>query len=338
MLTYLGYFSTSFTIAIVMWPILSAVLTLPILAGLYHRHHRMKLLSAGAAYLTVLYVLGLIAFTLYPMPADAAAYCAAHHLTPQLNPLQFIGDIRTDGLTAVLQIAFNIVFFLPLGFIMGRIWRWPLPVTAVLSFATSLFLETMQLTGLMGVFPCAYRLFDVDDLLWNTTGALIGFALAMLSLRLIPARVADMTPTTTPGFMRRLITFIIDMTLIGFAVMPTHLFVMIVRSNLPSGSNGSWQSMEPFDWTGSILFLAALILFEGVVPWLRGGCTFGGSFTHMTIETRPREGRLRVAFYVARMTTLIAVVWGHSGGFNLLVFIGLGIFWLVKHQMPYDLI
>ena len=65
--------------------------------------------------------------------------------------------------------------------------------------------------------------------------------------------------------MRRLITFIIDMTLIGFAVMPTHLFVMIVQSNLPSGSNGSWQSMEPFDWTGSILFLAALILFEGVV-------------------------------------------------------------------------
>ena len=26
--------------------------------------------------------------------------------------------------------------------------------------------------------------------------------------------------------------------------------VLIVQSNLPSGSNGSWQSMEPFDWTG----------------------------------------------------------------------------------------
>ncbi len=45
-----------------------------------------------------------------------------------------------------------------------------------------------------------------------------------------------------------------------------------------------------------------------------------------------------MAFYVARMATLIAVVWWHSGGFNLLVFIGLGIFWLVKRQMPYDLI
>lgn len=27
-----------------------------------------------------------------------------------------------------------------------------------------------------------------------------------------------------------------------------------------------------------------------------------------------------------------------NSGFNLLVFIGLGIFWMVKHQMPYDLI
>lgn len=232
---FLKNFSEPFAFALALWPFVSMLLTVPVLALLYHRDNRIRLSSAIVAYGTVLYLLGLLCFTLYPMPADAAAYCAAHHLTPQINPLQFIGDIRTDGLTAVLQIAFNIVFFLPLGFIMGRIWRWPLPVTAVLSFATSLFLETMQLTGLMGVFPCAYRLFDVDDLLWNTTGALIGFALAMFSLRLIPARVADTTPTTTPGFMRRLITFIIDMTLIGFAVMPTHLFVMIVQSNLPLG-------------------------------------------------------------------------------------------------------
>ena len=192
---FLKNFSEPFAFALALWPFVSMLLTVPVLALLYHRDNRIRLSSAIVAYGTVLYLLGLLCFTLYPMPADAAAYCAAHHLTPQLNPLQFIGDIRTDGLTAVLQIAFNIVFFLPLGFIMGRIWRWPLPVTAVLSFATSLFLETMQLTGLMGVFPCAYRLFDVDDLLWNTTGALIGFALAMLSLRLIPARVADMTPT-----------------------------------------------------------------------------------------------------------------------------------------------
>ncbi len=144
---FLKNFSEPFAFALALWPFVSMLLTVPVLALLYHRDNRIRLSSAIVAYGTVLYLLGLLCFTLYPMPADAAAYCAAHHLTPQINPLQFIGDIRTDGLTAVLQIAFNIVFFLPLGFIMGRIWRWPLPVTAVLSFATSLFLETMQLTG-----------------------------------------------------------------------------------------------------------------------------------------------------------------------------------------------
>ena len=334
---FLKNFSEPFAFALALWPFVSMLLTVPVLALLYHRDNRIRLSSAIVAYGTVLYLLGLLCFTLYPMPADAAAYCAAHHLTPQINPLQFIGDIRTDGLTAVLQIAFNIVFFLPLGFIMGRIWRWPLPVTAVLSFATSLFLETMQLTGLMGVFPCAYRLFDVDDLLWNTTGALIGFALAMFSLRLIPARVAD--TTRPPHRLHEAADHVHHRHDADRVRRDADASVRHDRPIEPaSGSNGSWQSMEPFDWTGSILFLAALILFEGVVPWLRGGCTLGGSFTHMTVETRPREGWRRAAFYVARMATLIAVVWWHSGGFNLLVFIGLGIFWMVKHQMPYDLI
>lgn len=103
---FLKNFSEPFAFALALWPFVSMLLTVPVLALLYHRDNRIRLSSAIVAYGTVLYLLGLLCFTLYPMPADAAAYCAAHHLTPQLNPLQFIGDIRTDGLTAVLQIAF----------------------------------------------------------------------------------------------------------------------------------------------------------------------------------------------------------------------------------------
>ena len=109
-----------------MWPILSAVLTLPILAGLYHRHHRMKLLSAGAAYLTVLYVLGLITFTLYPMPDDPESFCAANagQFAPQLDPLRFISDIQNGGLSGILQLVMNVVLFMPLGFVLTRWLRW----------------------------------------------------------------------------------------------------------------------------------------------------------------------------------------------------------------------
>jgi hypothetical protein len=61
MLTYLGYFSTSFVIAVIAWPFVSVVLTLPILAGMYHRHHRLRFGAVLAAYLVVLYLLGLAA-------------------------------------------------------------------------------------------------------------------------------------------------------------------------------------------------------------------------------------------------------------------------------------
>lgn len=94
---FLKNFSEPFAFALALWPFVSMLLTVPVLALLYHRDNRIRLSSAIVAYGTVLYLLGLLCFTLYPMPADAAAYCAAHHLTPQINPLQFIGDIRTDG-------------------------------------------------------------------------------------------------------------------------------------------------------------------------------------------------------------------------------------------------
>src|SRR5699024_10073249 len=45
-----------------------------------------------------------------------------------------------------------------------------------------------QRTALYGLFKCAYRIFDVDDLITNTTGAVLGFFMAPLFLWLIPSR------------------------------------------------------------------------------------------------------------------------------------------------------
>lgn len=43
---------------------------------------------------------------------------------------------------------------------MGRIWRWPLLVTAGTVIRHVAVSGDDEATGLMGVFPCAYRLFD----------------------------------------------------------------------------------------------------------------------------------------------------------------------------------
>lgn len=45
----------------------------------------------------------------------------------------------------------------------------------MIGMATTLLFETSQLTGLFGIYEHPYRLFDVDDLILNTTGTMLGF-------------------------------------------------------------------------------------------------------------------------------------------------------------------
>lgn len=76
-MSYVLYFSKPFALAIAIWPFLSLLLTLPVLALLYHRDNRLRFTSALTAYLVVLYLIALACFTMYPMPENPATYCAA---------------------------------------------------------------------------------------------------------------------------------------------------------------------------------------------------------------------------------------------------------------------
>ena len=125
--SFLSSFSESFTAAVIMWPFLSFLLTMPILAFLYHRDGRLRFASAAAAYCSVLYLAGLACFTLYPLPTGDAGPGITYGIPPQFNPLNFIFDIVKDGRKAVFQTLFNVVLFLPLGFIAGRFLQMKLP-------------------------------------------------------------------------------------------------------------------------------------------------------------------------------------------------------------------
>lgn len=333
-------FSAPFMMSVALWPLVSFIVTVPVLAMLYHRDNRLGFGAALSAYATVLYLIGLLCFTLYPMPDDPAAYCATHHLHPQLNPLQFIGDIRADGLTAILQIVMNVVFFVPLGFIMKRVFRWKFAVALPVGFLASLLVETMQLTGVMGVFPCSYRLFDVDDLIWNTSGAVIGYGCAMLFDRLFPPRRTDMQTVTRPGFVRRFVAFLIDMGLVVVCATPVGVAAMVLVTMVSGRPGADVQRMRllgPLGF-GDIAILVMLVLFEWVIPWFRQGRTLGGSYTHMTCETTPRSGARRVAFYAARFAAICCVVFCGRVPWAGTVILVMGVFWLVRRQMPYDLI
>lgn len=74
----------------------------------------------------------------------------------------------------------NVILFIPLGIFLPLLWKqyrffWK---TLLLGFFASLFLEGMQIF--------TYRASDINDLITNTAGTVLGFFLGRVMLRLFP--------------------------------------------------------------------------------------------------------------------------------------------------------
>ena len=68
------------------------------------------------------------------------------------------------------QIIANILLFIPLGFLAGNLWGWKaIPLATFFSF----FIEAIQLVFCLGFF-------EIDDILHNTSGSVIGCLLVLL--------------------------------------------------------------------------------------------------------------------------------------------------------------
>ena len=326
---FLAGYSENLLLALALWPVASAVLTLPLLAWLYHRDGRLRFASVVSTYLAVLYVLGLGCFTLWPLPAGESGPGITYGIPWQTNPLAFMGDLSREGLSALPQIAFNVVFFIPLGFIAGRLLRLGLLSSALLGLAASCVIEAAQGTGLFGLYPYAYRTADVDDLIYNTAGAVLGWLGAAALARVLPpgALAEEGAVTHAPGFVRRFVAFWLDTLLMGLIAVVAAGACSVVLAALPGDvrwGDGPWPL---------VIAAAAFIWVESVVPWRHGGSTPGGAFVRMSAETRERTGGRRVAFYAARLATLAVAYL--MPGFAWPV---LGLFYLIARRMPYDLV
>jgi glycopeptide antibiotics resistance protein len=204
--------------------LLAIILFVPFVFRSYRQRGEVGLGPALLAFGFLVYGFALVAYTLFPIPHVDDAWCAVNAATshPQLDPLRFLDDIarerRTPGLRgvpanpAVQQILFNVALFVPLGAYVRHYLRRGV-VTAVLAGAgVSLLIEVTQFTGNWFLFPCAYRLFDVDDLLANSLGAAIGVMFAPL-LHLLGGRQgalgADVARPLTAG--RRVLGMLVDL-------------------------------------------------------------------------------------------------------------------------------
>ncbi len=334
--SFLSGFSGNFMVALAIWPAISVFLTLPILVYLYHRDGRLKLMSAAAAYLGAFYLCGLVCFTLYPLPSGDSGPGITYGIEPQFNPLNFINDISRDGLKAVFQVLFNIILFVPLGFIAKRFLRLRLSATTILSLLVTCLIETAQLTGLFGIYPYAYRTFEVDDMIWNTLGGIVGWWCGHLFDKIVPSDDAtELQKTNDPGFIRRCVALWVDSMIIGFCTIVPWLFCAVMSEFVFNTSFELFGLNAAQTGNVSLVVCAtiAFVVVEVIVPWHYGGSTPGGGLVRMTFETVERKGSFRVLFY-AVCTATLAVVFGIPQYAAPILMI----FYLFARQMPYDYI
>ena len=157
----------------------------------------------------ILYLAGLLIFTLLPLPSDPVAACAAIIHWDNFTPLgsfvavadQFRDGESLRGTLYALSILLNIALFVPFGALAETSWRIrrmrrtpdgvpadgsrlarSIPHRRVIAWvaigcALSCLIELTQYTGLFGVVPCTYRVVDIDDVIMNTLGTYAGVRL-----------------------------------------------------------------------------------------------------------------------------------------------------------------
>lgn len=194
-------------IAFILFGVLSFFLIIPWLVYSYRKYGYLSIWASIVAYSFTFYMLSALFLVLLPLPAtrNTCALQSPDTVHYNLVPFNFVRDIMNSGSvvwsqpstyvrlltqSAFLQALFNFLLLLPLGvylryfFQQKRFWKKALGF----GFALSLFFETTQITGIYGIYNCPYRIFDVDDLILNSTGALFGFVIAPVLLALFPSR------------------------------------------------------------------------------------------------------------------------------------------------------
>lgn len=160
---------------------------------------KINLVRLGLNYVFLFYVMCVIGLVFFPLPSMTEGMPQSIYGL-QVIPFHFVADIVRETpfvwnqpqtyLAAVtdwtvLQVVFNVVMTVPFGMYLRYNFHFDAKKVAVTTFFFSSFIEIGQLTGLFFMFP-TYRLCDVDDLITNTLGGIIGYVIVCFVEKHVP--------------------------------------------------------------------------------------------------------------------------------------------------------
>lgn len=293
--------------AILFFPIIAFIFSLPYIIYNYHKYGSFLSMRIAIVYSFILYLICTYFLVILPLPSMEYVATLTTPRT-QLIPFQFINDIFAtvsitfnDPMTyltalntpALYQAIFNLAMTIPFGMYLHYYFKCSFKKTILLSFLLSLFFEFTQLSGLYFIYPRSYRLFDVDDLIINTLGGMLGYAVIIPFMKVLPTREeidkASYQRGLTVSLPRRLLAFILDMVLI-----------LILDSLI----NWGLQSQHLyFEHTLSCITLLYFI----IITIASKGFTFGKKATNTRI-VNVTEAKIKWYQYIIRYLSLYLII------------------------------
>ena len=239
--------------ALIIFPFLALLITLPYIIYEYHHYGSVNKLRTLIICSFILYLMTIYFLVILPLPTKEEVI-KMKVINPQLIPLTFIKDIVEDlielkqinilkiiTIPSIYTVIFNIIMFMPLGVYLRYYYKCSLKKTIIISFLLSLFFELTQLTGLYYIYPRAYRNFDVDDLLINTLGGLLGYLIISPIQKHLPTREDIDTKSLKEGqkvsSLRRITLFLGDIFIYLYYYGIFSLVVdleMLLAKNIPN--------------------------------------------------------------------------------------------------------
>ncbi len=236
--------------AFLFFPIIAIILTLPYVISQYKKYGSLLVFKTAIIYSFILYLIVIYFLVILPLPPIEEVKNYTNNFV-QLQPFytltylqQHIHFSITDfstysklfGNAYFYQFIYNIFITIPFGIYLRYYFKCKFTKTFIFSFLLSLFFELTQLSGLYGIYPRPYRIFDVDDLITNTLGGVLGYLITPFLCFFLPSRDRMDEKAYKKGekvsFSRRFVAFGIDFFLFSFVCLILYLCFRMYTKNV----------------------------------------------------------------------------------------------------------
>ena len=184
--------------ALLIFPLIAGLFSLPYALYQYHKYGAVSKYRTLVVFSSILYML--IAYFQVILPLPSLESTIGNRWLDHLNLIpfrqiwtywhdkaftikEFINYLKSFSLW---QLLFNVLLTLPFGIYLRYYFKQSFKRTVLYTFLLSLFFEFTQLSALYGIYPGPYRLADVEDLLCNTLGGMIGYQIGYVFALVLP--------------------------------------------------------------------------------------------------------------------------------------------------------